>query len=597
MSSSTFFAKNLTFDGDLSTNQAPLPGIGGVLSSDTNGVFKIAVPPQPPSFVDGLTLQTDSSSMGGVKWDTTLTNVGSGEEIFVSPSSLKTLTSNDSSVTITSTATEIDLSTPNVWDYDFFQNRYYIPFTGTAIIQDVGNNTFDPTFINAQAYNGMYSGTDNQINFLVNNEGTMTGCTILGGIGNTIERSGGSPAGATIVSGDNCTLDGNFRYPGIFCSENVDYSGGRYCAFIAQDNATGTGASYSAVIGGINNTIASGAGNNIIGSRCSVTGNGNLLLGDNNSGSTTLTNIGGNNSMNARFQSGYNFFSNGALSIGVALAAGGSSWSSVCDVNNKENLVNVGDDLCSEICDKFTNMSVYLYNYIGNPPEQVCIGPTAQDWHTAFGCEDIDVPVYEYNENGERSQSVDEDGELVFESSPAKDPLRIETMDMIGVLMASVKSLNNRLNEKDEQIAALVESVDNVRQPEVYFTNQPLSQSFLSGGSSTGTKVFEYACQKSGNISLISSTCFKKTSGNSGTIYVQLRLNGQLFNPSIQSGYEGEQSQYAPDLSGLTINWSGEVNQGDILTVYGIATSGTFSLTQSGAFSGAVGAQLTITIY
>jgi len=70
MSSSTFFTKNITFSGELATNQSPLPGIGGVLSTNTNGVFEITIPPQPPSFVDGLTLQTDSTSMGGVKWDT-----------------------------------------------------------------------------------------------------------------------------------------------------------------------------------------------------------------------------------------------------------------------------------------------------------------------------------------------------------------------------------------------------------------------------------------------------------------------------------------------------------------------------------------------
>ena len=581
MSSSTFFTKNITFNGELSTDQSPLPGIGGILSSDTTGVFKIAVPPQPPSFVDGLILQTDIASVGGVKWDT-------------------------------------PPSAP-IWAYATGARRYFIPSNGLfTLIQDIGNNTFSGA---NQRFNAMYAGNNNSMVTPSVGGFQMAACTILGGGNNLISWNTGSPVGATIVGCDNCTLRGNFQFTGMYSSEDCD-SSGQYSAYIAQGNLTGNGGNYSSCIGGRDNIINSGNGCNIIGSNCDISGGGNLLLGDNNLGAASTLSNTVSNSMSARFSNGYNFYSNSGLTSGSIMPAGGG-WATISDENTKENLERLDDAICLNICEKLLSIDVCKYNYIGNPSEQVCYGPTAQDWHSEFGGELIDVPRIEEvtSEDGQVSEEfvLDEFGERIFDQVPAKDPRCIEMSDMLGILMASVKALNAKINvlieadvekdqqitalledanEKDEQINNLVEAINDieVEQPEVYFTNNPLTQSFPPG-SGSGVKVFEYVCQKSGKISLVSSTCFKKTSGSGGTIFVQLRLNNQLFSPSIQSGYEGEQSQYAPDLSGLTINWSGVVNQGDILTVYGLATSGTFSLVQSGQFSGATGAQLSITIY
>lgn len=386
-----------------------------------------------------------------------LNNIGSGEEILVSPDELKTLVSGDGSVTISSTADEVDLSVSSlagsIWAFDPVGQRYYIPsIPGRVLIQDIGNNTFDLNSIGSQNYNGMYSGSDNTMIFQPQSGvGRMRFCTILGGVRNTIERINGSPEGATIVSGNNCTLRGNFRYPGIFCSED-SICGGAYSVYMAQDGLSGSGAQYSSVIGGRNNIIAGGRGDNIIGSNCNISGNGNLLLGDNNLGvGNTLTSVG-NNAMAARFSNGYTFYSNATQTAGVALASGGSSWAPVSDENVKENIVRLDDVNCSLVCEKLVSMDVCKYNYIGNPSEQVCYGPTAQDWHKSFGCEDVSVPVYDYDENGDQIQSVDENGELLFDTKPAKDPLRIEMMDMMGVLMATVKNLHVRLEKLEKTL-------------------------------------------------------------------------------------------------------------------------------------------------
>ncbi len=135
-------------------------------------------------------------------------------------------------------------------------------------------------------------------------------------------------------------------------------------------------------------------------------------------------------------------------------------------------------------------------------------------------------------------------------------------------------------------------------QPNLFFVNQPLNLTFPpSPPGDIGLKVFEHTCTKTGKLSLVASSCFQKISGNEGTIFIQLRLNDQLFSPSVQSGYEGEQSAFAPDLSGLTINWCGDVVASDLLTVYAVATAGTFSLSQIGVFSGAAGGQLSVIEY
>ena len=95
---------------------------------------------------------------------------------------------------------------------------------------------------------------------------------------------------------------------------------------------------------------------------------------------------------------------------------------------------------------KVSQIEIYKYNFIGNPPEQECYGPTAQDWHKHFGAPEIEVPKLK----GQRDTN-----EPLFEKKPAKDPLMIEQNDMIGVLFSCAKYLhsqNNTLSDKIDEV-------------------------------------------------------------------------------------------------------------------------------------------------
>lgn len=103
-------------------------------------------------------------------------------------------------------------------------------------------------------------------------------------------------------------------------------------------------------------------------------------------------------------QGGATFYSNAARTTGSAMAPGGS-FEAICDRNKKENFADVD---ANEILGKVAELPIYLYNFKGNGPDIVCIGPVAQEWHAAF--------------------------------PSAKDGLTIEFADM-GVALAAIKAL------------------------------------------------------------------------------------------------------------------------------------------------------------
>ena len=586
--SSTFFNENIDFSDSFSKT-TPLPQ-GTILVNDGTGKFEELSPG-----ANDTVLTVNSSSPTGLSWLNTPWIIFNG----VNQSTLQPATTTNSRV----------------------------------IVSDPTTN-----FINAVIDNAsIISGVNNTMNCAVTDPTPPELCSIIASDTCTIQdqqpnTGPNGPRTSCITSSNNCIIEGSrtanrFIAAGSNCRISTTFGSGTSLpsAIIGSQNCTtGTdqmigcsdvtavltnGWTQNSLISCINmgtpgapvplgtrnvylsssNVISTlSSSNNLIKAWNADVQNfgGCTMLSDTDTSGPVLT-LSTNNEFVCRFVNGYRFYSNSALTSGSIMASGGG-WSTLSDENIKENLVRLDEAECSNISNKLISMDVCKYNYIGNPQEQVCYGPTAQDWHREFGSEFIPVARKEniLKEDGEVVEEyiLDEEGNQIYDSKPAKDPSVIEYSDMLGVLMATVKDLNRRLNA--------------VKPPELYFINEPLNTTYSPVGlGDIGTKVFEYTCPKTGKLSLVASGCFQKISGNEGTMFIQLRLNDQLFSPSVQSGYEGEQSSFAPDLSGLTINWCGEVNEGDVLTVYGLATSGSFSLRQSGLYGGAAGAQLSITQY
>ncbi len=167
-----------------------------------------------------------------------------------------------------------------------------------------------------------------------------------------------------------------------------------------------------AVANGTNNVAigsrvsAGGYGSVVLGTHASATAGGSFVFGDAAGDASTTVTSNASNQFLARVTGGARFFSNLELSSGVSLAAGASAWASVSDVNMKENFRDLDSD---DVLAKLARMPIREWNYKAQDAAIRHVGPTAQDFHSAFGL--------------------------------GEDPLRISTIDADGIALAGVKAL------------------------------------------------------------------------------------------------------------------------------------------------------------
>lgn len=124
--------------------------------------------------------------------------------------------------------------------------------------------------------------------------------------------------------------------------------------------------------------------------------------------------------LGARFAGGYYLYTRADLGTGAALAANGSSWAALSDVNAKENFRDVDGE---GVLAKLAAMSIREWNYKAQDAAIRHMGPTAQEFRAAFGLGDF--------------------------------PLRINTVDADGVALAAVKALDARTRALPERAATL----------------------------------------------------------------------------------------------------------------------------------------------
>lgn len=142
------------------------------------------------------------------------------------------------------------------------------------------------------------------------------------------------------------------------------------------------------------NTVASGHQSFALGSSVQATGDRSFAFGssvstNNMSGSFVFGDYSGstqndaNNQMMMRFSGGYKLYSNANSTVGVLLTPNSNSWSSISDVNKKENFAPInGEDFLKKI----SAMKLTSWNYKGQDPKAYRhYGPMAQDFFKAFG--------------------------------------------------------------------------------------------------------------------------------------------------------------------------------------------------------------------
>lgn len=219
----------------------------------------------------------------------------------------------------------------------------------------------------------------------------------------------------TIAGGSSNTVGTNDGDP--FTQTGGTVSGG------LQNIASGA---YATVPGGelnhANGDFAFAAGR-----RAKANGPGMFVLSDSNDFDFGGT---GSNAMFARFTNGYFFYTgvngSGVPNAGARLLAGSGSWTSLSDEASKHAFEPVD---ASEILDKVASMPVQRWSYKSQDAAVRHIGPTAQDFHAAFGVGD--------------------------------DPKGITTVDADGVALAAIQGLNAKVEAQARTIDAqnaLIES-------------------------------------------------------------------------------------------------------------------------------------------
>ncbi len=176
-----------------------------------------------------------------------------------------------------------------------------------------------------------------------------------------------------------------------------------------------TNGAYSTALG--LNVNAGGGGSVVLGSYATAqaAAYGTFIFSDQSS-ANPFTGFAPNEFL-VRAAGGVGFYTNAATTTGVEMAANGSSWAALSDVNAKENFRDVsGEDVLAKIA----KMSIQEWNYKAQDASLRHMGPTAQEFRAAFGLGDF--------------------------------PLRINTIDADGVALAAVKALEARTRALNETL-------------------------------------------------------------------------------------------------------------------------------------------------
>jgi hypothetical protein len=166
---------------------------------------------------------------------------------------------------------------------------------------------------------------------------------------------------------------------------------------------------------------------------------GSFVFGDRSTVDTIRAGV--NHSANWRVSGGFRIFTSSNLSTGVTVQSGASvsnwgqssaviststgaylstagAWVDVSDVNRKHNFRTLSGE---SILDRLKTMPVQSWSYKVEADDVRHIGPTAQDFHAAFGL--------------------------------GSDPLTISGVDAQGVALAGIKALGARTSEMRDEIA------------------------------------------------------------------------------------------------------------------------------------------------
>jgi hypothetical protein len=166
---------------------------------------------------------------------------------------------------------------------------------------------------------------------------------------------------------------------------------------------------------------------------------GSFIIGDNSTATATVSTA--TNQMTMRFANGYQLFSNSAATIGVKLDPGANAWSTISDVNVKENFATIDGE---ELLRRIGTIPLTTWNYKGQDPKsQRHYGPMAQDFHRAFGSD-----AYGTIGNNTSINQADFDG---------------VNFTAIQALESRTRTLQNDNKQQEEKIGKLEKEIETLK--------------------------------------------------------------------------------------------------------------------------------------
>ena len=279
---------------------------------------------------------------------------------------------------------------------------------------------------------------------------------IASGDSSTALGSGHAIGHQSLAMGNRTSASGlSSTAMGIRTIASGNYStamGGATTASGVHSVATGqaTLASGDNALAGGDNSVAAGASALAFGQVVRAEGNGSVALGTNATAAMNGSFVFADrsafvelraplpNQFFVRAGGGVKFFSNPAATLGVELAPNGAQWLALSDVRTKHHFRDLDGD---DVLRKFAAMPVTEWSYKAQDAAIRHIGPTAQDFHAAFGL--------------------------------GEDPLRIGTLDADGVALAGVKALEARSRQQADEVAALRLEVARLRELVMALTAAP----------------------------------------------------------------------------------------------------------------------------
>ena len=247
--------------------------------------------------------------------------------------------------------------------------------------------------------------------------------TIAGGIGNSASGTHSVATGGdnNHATGARSTVGGGY----------VNTASGSYSAIAGGAGNTAIGHT-SAVVGGNGNTAsgdsslvaggnfntASGATSFAAGTMANADADGCFVWNDRSGGSIACGGHGpGDNRVVMRATGGFIFITNASNAVGAQLLPGANAWSIYSDRNYKDHMREVDARL---ILDRLVDLPITTWNWKSQDAAVLHMGPTAQDFHAAFGL--------------------------------GETPTMINTVDVSGVALAAIKGLNAKVEAQALQI-------------------------------------------------------------------------------------------------------------------------------------------------